>query len=142
MGRNVELDLYEDNQAASQIAKTGKSQKLRHVRRTHGISISALHGWYKSKEFNFVDCHTKAQAADLLTKAFTNPEQWEHAYTLIGVLDGDTVRRILRQGGRRPPDANASKGVPLLWNRTKQNLRKAIPPTKLRELRALPPEEA
>ena len=40
LGRKVELDLYEDNQAASQIVKTGKSQKLRHVP-FHTCSYSA-----------------------------------------------------------------------------------------------------
>ena len=86
--------LYEDNQAAAQIVKTGKSQKLRHVRRTHGISISALHDWHRKKVFKLADCHTKAQAADLFTKAFTNPESWEHAYTLIGMVDDHALRKL------------------------------------------------
>ena len=45
------LYLYEDNQAAAQIVRTGKSMKLRNVKRTHGISISALHDWHKQKLF-------------------------------------------------------------------------------------------
>ena len=44
LGRNdsnpLVLTLYEDNQAAAQIVRTGKTPKLRHVKRVHGISIS------------------------------------------------------------------------------------------------------
>ena len=76
--------------------RTGKSQKLRHVRRTHGISISALHGWNKTGLFTLADCHTKAQAADVFTKGFVNPESWEHAVALIGMIDGATLNKICR----------------------------------------------
>ena len=68
LGRTPKLTLCEDNQAAAQIVRTGKPQRLRHVRRTHGISISALHGWNLTDVFTLADCHTKAQAADVFTK--------------------------------------------------------------------------
>ena len=42
------------------------------------------------------DCHTQAQAADIFTKHFVNPEQWDHAQTLIGMLGKDTAQRLLR----------------------------------------------
>ena len=110
LGRLPKLTLYEDNQAAAQIVRTGKSQKLRHVRRTHGISISALHDWHNKRVFTFADCHTQAQAVDVLTKAFTDPEAWDRAVALIGMVDGPTCRRLLKQGGA----GGASREVPSL----------------------------
>ena len=115
LGRLPKLTLHEDNQAAAQIVRTGKSQKLRHVRRTHGIAISALHDWYKRKVFTLADCHTQAQAADVFTKAFTDPEAWERAVALIGMIDGPTSRRLLKQGGagtsRAAPAQQGSSGA-------------------------------
>ena len=49
--------------------------------------------------FTLADCHTQAQAADVFTKAFTDPEAWERAVALIGMIDGPTSRRLLKQGG-------------------------------------------
>ena len=43
LGRTPEVTVYEDNQAAATIVKTGKYPELRHVQRLHGVSISWLH---------------------------------------------------------------------------------------------------
>ena len=53
------LTLCEDNQAAAQIVRTGKTPSLRHVKRVHGISISFLTDLYPKKLFTLSDCHTK-----------------------------------------------------------------------------------
>ena len=47
LGRTPEVTLYEDNQAAATIVKTGKYPKLRHVQRLHGVCISWLHELWK-----------------------------------------------------------------------------------------------
>ena len=39
--RNVKLILYEDNTAMIKILKNGISPNLRHLNRTHGVSIAA-----------------------------------------------------------------------------------------------------
>ena len=57
LGRTPELILYEDNQATLRIVNTGKPQELRHVSRTHGISISALYGGKEQGIFVPCDCH-------------------------------------------------------------------------------------
>ena len=51
LGHEPPLDLYEDNQAAARIVITGKSIKMRHVKRVHGLSICALHDYYRNKFF-------------------------------------------------------------------------------------------
>ena len=96
LGRTPKLTLYEDNPAAAQIVRTGKSQRLRHVRRTHGISIPALRGWNQTGVFTLADCHTKAQAADVFTKGFVKSESWDHAVALIGMVDGPCLKRFAR----------------------------------------------
>ena len=70
LGRKVRLVVMEDNQAASRIVKSGKSQELRHVHRVHGISICSLHEWHERGFFVLEDCHTMAQAADIFHEAF------------------------------------------------------------------------
>ena len=45
LGRKVQLKLFEDNQAAAQIVRVGRSPKLKDIRRTHGVKLSALHDW-------------------------------------------------------------------------------------------------
>ena len=94
LGRTPELFVYEDNQAAARIVTTGKSQKLRHVSRVHGISICALHDLRCRGMFSLVDCHTKAEAADIFTKHFVNPDEWKHALELIGMLNPSQLSRI------------------------------------------------
>ena len=49
---------------------------------------------YTKKIFLLRECHTQAQAADLFTKHFTNPESWSHAQALIGMLDGWQFARL------------------------------------------------
>ena len=73
------------------------------------------------------------------TKGFTNPESWEHAYTLIGMVDGKTVRRILgvkggvstsrgaseRRESKSPPDKQSKGGY-----QTQKTTGKAVPTNK------------
>ena len=42
LGKEVDLHLYEDNQSTAQMIEAGKFATLRHVQRTHGISIAWL----------------------------------------------------------------------------------------------------
>ena len=40
----------------------------------------------KAGHYTLVDCHTKAMAADVFTKAFVDPIAWCHALTLLSVF--------------------------------------------------------
>ena len=85
-GRPTQLNLLEDNTTCIQIIKTGKSPTLRHLGRTHGVSIKWLHEVFRKHKSNiklgYID--TKLQAADIFTKPFSNKILWQHALSLIG----------------------------------------------------------
>ena len=84
--RSVKLKFQEDNQATIQILKTSKNPALRHLSRTHRVNISWLCEVFKDlKEVELVYCKSDEQAADILTKAFTNPIKWQAALDLIGI---------------------------------------------------------
>ena len=43
LDRDTVLDVMEDNDATILIIKTGQNPALRHISRTHGVSVSWLH---------------------------------------------------------------------------------------------------
>ncbi len=86
LGRTPDMYLFEDNQATSRIVSTGKYPTLRHVRRMHGVSISWLHDAYQKGVFQFFDCTTEYEAADIFTKHFTDVRKWRHSLDLIGIV--------------------------------------------------------
>ena len=78
LGRPVQLVVYEDNQATARIVETGKYTAMRHVKRTHGVQLSFLTDLLKRKVYVLKDCHTKAMAADIFTKFFTDKLKWAY----------------------------------------------------------------
>ena len=48
-GREVNLILHEDNQAAIQVIKTGRNPTMRSLQRSHGIRIRFLHDLFSQK---------------------------------------------------------------------------------------------
>jgi hypothetical protein len=84
--RQVNATLLEDNQATLQILKTGKNPTLRHVARTHRVNLAWISDVFrKCKQMGLKYCSTADQAADIMTKGFTNPENWRRATSLIGI---------------------------------------------------------
>ena len=68
------------------IMKSGKSQVLRHLSRTHHVSIAWLAEQVQSGELTVEYVVTALQAADVFTKAFTNSEKWSQALRMIGLV--------------------------------------------------------
>jgi hypothetical protein len=62
----------EDNQAASRVVITGKNPSMRHMSRTQRIDISWLNERYSDGDFEFIDCPSEYQAADIFTKFFSD----------------------------------------------------------------------
>ena len=88
----MSFEVWEDNQTCAAIVRTGKTNELRHVHRVHGVNICALHDAYVKKLFALKDCHTKAQAADISTKYFTDAIVWKHVRSLVGMVSGRMSR--------------------------------------------------
>ena len=69
--------VMEDNEATQKILKTGKLEKaMGHVGRTHEIQIPFAADQLKAGGYELRDCHTKAMAADIFTKALTEIPAW------------------------------------------------------------------
>ena len=85
--RPMKLVFQEDNQATTQILKIQKNPTLRHINRTHRVNVSWLCEAFKNlKEIELKYCKTDAMAADIFTKAFTDPIKWNAALDLIGTI--------------------------------------------------------
>ena len=84
--RLTQLVFQEDNQATIQILKTQKNPTLRHLNRTHRVNVSWLCEVFRNlNEVELKYCKTDEMAADIFTKAFTNPIKWNAALDLIGI---------------------------------------------------------
>jgi hypothetical protein len=86
MNRKIQATLLEDNQATLQILRSGKNPALRHISRTHRVNMAWISDVFrKCDQMGIKYCSTSEQAADIMTKGFTNPITWNRAISLIGL---------------------------------------------------------
>ena len=64
---------------------------MRHLERTHGISITSLHEHFSKDHFVLMCEITAKMAADIHTKSFTNPLAWKKACMLINLLEPEDL---------------------------------------------------
>ena len=85
LGREIVLEVMEDNQAAIIVVKSGWSAKLRHIKRTHKVNLNRLSEIFADEEhYQLVYTDTNEQAADIFTKAL-EPQKWGNALNLLGI---------------------------------------------------------
>ena len=96
LSRTPELRLYEDSQATARIIQSGKFPKLRHVQRTHGVSVAWLCVTYRRALYAIDDVHTKRQCADIFTKHFVNKDIWGLVTALIGSVSHAFANKLLK----------------------------------------------
>ena len=80
---------HEDNTAMIRVVTTGKNPSMKHLGRVHGVGIAFLHERIASEIKDPVLLkyeESKNMAADIYTKAFTDPEKWCHACNLINMV--------------------------------------------------------
>ena len=65
--RPLALEVYQDNQATARIMTTGRAPTLRHIKRTHGVSVAWLHERVSGPDINLHDCVSDVMAADIFT---------------------------------------------------------------------------
>ena len=85
LNRPMEMVLREDNQATICVIKNGYSPALRHMPRTHRVSVAWLSELIQEEEVDVQYCDTNEQAADIFTKPFTGIPKWRNALQLIGI---------------------------------------------------------
>ena len=72
------LGVMLDNTAMIEIIRTGRNLSIRHIGKTHGVAVSWLQELYTRVYVLMKYITTTMMAADLYTKAFTEPSKWNH----------------------------------------------------------------
>jgi hypothetical protein len=68
--KQTSLIMHDDNEAMIQVCRTGRNPTMRHLGRTHGISISYLHQEQKTNYVKLGYINTDKMAADIFTKFY------------------------------------------------------------------------
>ena len=87
LGRSVVVPFHEDNSTAISAMRHGYSPNLRHVKRTHGVCIRWLSHQFRRESWQLLYERSALQAADVFTKAFTVPGEWDRVTRLINHVD-------------------------------------------------------
>ena len=103
---SLEVIFLEDNQATIRILESGRSPSFRHTDKTQRLNLSWLSEQFKRKHFRLVYVGSSLQAADILTKPFTNSEKWESALRLMGISSQSAPRK-------EPKKTKARAGEPV-----------------------------
>ena len=106
LGRKAVLEFHEDNETAIGIIKAGYSPALRHVKRTHGVCIRWLAERFRYPDYHLFYERSALMAADIYTKAFVVPAEWDKATKLINHLDPARF-----WGGRREDNSPGHMGA-------------------------------
>ena len=109
IGPEVKLRFHEDNEAMIRIMQSGRNPTMRHLGRTHGVSINWLHERFKEKWIQLVKEDTTTMCADIFTKAFDNKDTWNHACSLINVYDFSDIPARPRRGDTGTGTAEKTK---------------------------------
>ena len=87
LGRAVSLEIAEDNEAMIKICRSGRSQKLAHLPRTHKVSCAFIsERMDQDPNISLQVTRSEDQAADLYTKRFDNPHLWLRLLTLNNIV--------------------------------------------------------
>ena len=85
LDRPLRSEVYQDNQATACIMSTGRAPTLRHIERTHTLSIAWLHERVTCPDVRLHDCISNVMAADNFTKHFISRENENKPVSLLGL---------------------------------------------------------
>ena len=68
----MSLEVAQDSQAASRIMTIGGAPTLRHIKRTHSVSVKWIRERVPSPDVVLHDCVSDVMAADIVAKHFTS----------------------------------------------------------------------
>ena len=99
LGRSMQLEILEDNQATIKVVMKGYSPKLRHVSRTHKVDLASIKELLDTEPITLDYVVTDEQAADIFTKALV-PAKWDNAIKLLGMLTEKEYHAAYARGNR------------------------------------------
>jgi len=108
------LTFHEDNQAMIRVIETGRNPTMRHLQRTHRVSVAWLHETFQSEFLSLRYSLTSRMCADIFTKAFTDVRQWGGVCALINTIAPeslpDLIRSEIQQSAPSGGDSTLSDG--------------------------------
>ena len=95
------LHFHGDNETMLQVCRTGRNPTMRHLGRTHGISIQWLHDETTKETCELHYIETANMAADIFTKFFPQAKAstWTEARKLINVLSPEEFEEMVGDPG-------------------------------------------
>ena len=88
------IRFLEDNMAMLQCVKSGKNPTMRHLSRTHRISIAWISERYREGDFIFHHESGERMPPDVFTKMFENGAKWVAARQLVNVILPEELTNI------------------------------------------------
>ena len=86
LGKEPKFVYFDDNKAMISVARSGKNPTMRHLERSHGVAVTWMHDMFERGYMCLAYEVTGRMAADIYTKAFSDPRKWKHACAQIGLL--------------------------------------------------------
>ena len=83
LSEDRKIKFREDNEAMIRVMKTGRNPTMRSLGRTHRISVAWLHERFAQGDFELAYEKSDKQAADVMTKAFTDANKWAVVCKLV-----------------------------------------------------------
>ncbi|CAE7391735.1 unnamed protein product [Symbiodinium microadriaticum] len=90
-GKDPDFGFYDDNQTMIGMVRAGKNPTMRHLERTHGISIGWMRAIFQEGYVSLAYEVTAKMAADIHTKSFEDSISWTHACQLINIFPPDQI---------------------------------------------------
>ena len=91
VGSDPKVVFHDDNQGMIAVIRSGQNPTMRHLERTHGISIQWMHEVFQNDLIYLVYEITSKMCADIHTKAFKDHMTWKRACMLINILSYDEI---------------------------------------------------
>ena len=84
-GRGQKVVFHDDYESMLKVCKTGKNPTVRHLLRTHGVSVAWLKEQFDTGSYDLRYVPSALQAADIYTKGFDSAEKWTANCRLISL---------------------------------------------------------
>ena len=80
-----------------QCIKTGRNPTMRHLARTHRVSVGWIHEQYMSGQFIFAHESGERMPPDIFTKMFSDKSKWLAARMLINIVLPEELDKVMEQ---------------------------------------------